>query len=48
MIEAATFSVQASLTKPADLNPPEKGQAEFEKKFGLSWKTVRRNWLPSN
>ena len=47
MIEAATFSVQASLTKPADLNPPEKGQAEFEKKFGLSWKTVRRNWLPS-
>jgi hypothetical protein len=29
---------QASLTKPADLNPPEKGQAEFEKKFGLGWK----------
>ena len=45
MIEAATLSVQASLTKPADLNPPEKGQAEFEKKFGLSWKSVRRHWL---
>jgi len=29
---------KASLTKPADLNPPDKGQAEFEKKFGLSWK----------
>ena len=29
---------KASLTKPADLNPPEKGQAEFEKKFGVSWK----------
>jgi len=45
VIEAATLSVQASLTKPADLNPPEKGQAEFEKKFGLSWKSVRRHWL---
>ena len=31
---------KASLTKPADLNPPEKGQAEFEKKFGVSWKQV--------
>lgn len=29
---------KASLTQPADLNPPDKGQAEFEKKFGLSWK----------
>jgi len=29
---------KASLTKPADLNPPENGQAEFEKKFGVSWK----------
>merc|ERR1712216_807981 len=29
---------KASLTKPADLNPPANGQAEFERKFGLSWK----------
>ena len=28
---------KASLTKPADLNPPQKGQDEFKAKFGLSW-----------
>lgn len=28
---------KASLTKPVDLNPPEAKQAEFEKKFGISW-----------
>jgi len=29
---------KASLSKPADLNPPAAKQAEFEKKFGISWK----------
>jgi nucleoside diphosphate kinase len=28
---------KASLTKPKDLNPPAKGQAEFLEKFGISW-----------
>jgi len=28
---------QASLSKPKDLNPPQKGQDEFQKKFGTSW-----------
>jgi nucleoside diphosphate kinase len=28
---------KASLTLPKDLNPPEKGQAEFLEKFGISW-----------
>merc|ERR1719482_292233 len=28
---------KASLTRPADLNVPAKGQAEFKEKFGLSW-----------
>ena len=29
---------QASLSKPADLNPPLTKQDDFEKRFGLSWK----------
>jgi len=29
---------KASLSKPAELNPPAKGQEAFEKKFGISWK----------
>lgn len=29
---------KASLCKPADLNPPEAKQKEFEQKFGISWK----------
>ena len=28
---------KASLSKPAELNPPQPRQDEFEKKFGLSW-----------
>ena len=28
---------KASLSKPAELNPPAAKQAEFEKKFGVSW-----------
>jgi len=28
---------KASLTKPKDLNPPQKGQDEFKEKFGISW-----------
>jgi len=28
---------KASLTLPKDLNPPEKGQAEFNEKFGITW-----------
>jgi len=28
---------KASLTKPADLNPPEAKQNDFEKLFGISW-----------
>jgi len=39
---------KASLTKPADLNPPEKGQAEFEKKFGLSWKKALADGVAYN
>tara|TARA_B100000524_G_C23649195_1_gene369556 strand:- start:1988 stop:2398 length:411 start_codon:yes stop_codon:yes gene_type:complete len=29
---------QASLTKPADLNPPANKQDEFARKFGITWK----------
>jgi len=39
---------KASLTRPADLNPPDKGQAEFEKKFGLSWKKALADGLVFN
>lgn len=31
---------QASLSKPAELNPPAKGQEEFAKKFGITWKAA--------
>jgi hypothetical protein len=35
---ADAIANKASLSKPADLNPPAAKQAEFEKKFGISWK----------
>merc|ERR1719238_450107 len=31
---------KASLTKPAELNPPAAKQEDFEKKFGVSWKAA--------
>jgi nucleoside diphosphate kinase len=31
---------KASLSKPAELNPPAPKQEEFEKKFGISWKAA--------
>jgi len=31
---------KASLSKPAELNPPAAKQEEFEKKFGISWKAA--------
>jgi hypothetical protein len=31
---------KASLSKPAELNPPASKQEDFEKKFGISWKAA--------
>ena len=31
---------KASLSKPAELNPPASKQDDFEKKFGISWKAA--------
>ena len=31
---------KASLSKPAELNPPVPKQEDFEKKFGISWKAA--------
>jgi len=31
------IAAKASLSKPAELNPPEKAQAKFEETFGISW-----------
>ena len=31
---------KASLSKPAELNPPAAKQEDFEKKFGISWKAA--------
>jgi len=39
---------KASLTKPAELNPPEKAQAEFAKKFGITWKQALANGIVYN
>ena len=32
------IACKASLSKPAELNPPASKQEEFEAKFGVSWK----------
>jgi len=34
------IAVKASLSKPAELNPPEPKQADFAEKFGLSWQSA--------
>jgi len=39
---------KASLTKPADLNPPAKGQDEFKEKWGLSWDEALKQGLVLN
>jgi len=39
---------KASLSKPAELNPPEKAQAEFAKKFGISWSQALANGIVYN
>jgi len=39
---------KATLTKPADLNPPAAGQAEFEKLFGISWTAALEQGLVLN
>jgi len=39
---------KASLSKPAELNPPPAKQQEFEKKFGISWKTALAEGLVFN
>lgn len=39
---------KASLSKPSDLNPPAAKQAEFEKKFGISWKQALADGIVYN
>jgi len=39
---------KASLTKPADLNPPEKAQAAFAQKFGITWQQALANGIVYN
>ena len=34
------IACKASLSKPSELNPPQKAMDEFERKFGLSWKAA--------
>lgn len=34
---------QASLSKPAELNPPAAKQEDFAKKFGITWKDALAN-----
>ena len=39
---------KASLSKPAELNPPAAKQEDFEKKFGISWKAALAKGLVFN
>lgn len=39
---------KASLSKPAELNPPASKQEEFEAKFGVSWKKALEDGVVFN
>jgi hypothetical protein len=39
---------KASLSKPAELNPPASKQADFEKKFGISWQAALKKGIVYN
>jgi len=42
------IAVKASLTLPKDLNVPDKGKAEFEAKFGMTWEKCLEDGLAFN
>jgi len=42
------IACKASLTKPADLNPPANKIAEFENKFGISWQQALQKGIVYN
>lgn len=43
-----TPRAQASLSKPAELNPPAAKQEEFAKKFGITWKAALEKGIVYN